>query len=828
MKSYRLSIASAAIALPLLAGAQQWRSHTNFDEAVPDIFDTPSKTYFLARTQVYDANDPVASVKRHALFVYDKEADELSVYNRDNYLSEALVLKADYNAEKNYLLIVYTNHNIDILHDDGNVTNLPMLMASDVTGKDVNSITFDPVHSKAYLATDFGYLEIDDDRFEVSESRIYNTPVKSVAVVGDDIMLLTPEALLYAPKKDARLSLRDYREASAIAGAERILPLSESLFAVYSQLGTLSYIRTFENRAGGPQGVGDRWDTKVTNIAHNRDGYLIGTDTGMAQLRKDGTREERARDAGDEGFYIGSWDFSEVWYSKPRTGLCSKRHSGGSTTLTRDYMRPNAPAPFVASNMARHPELGMMVVNHGYDYNFPGTTLSDPILISTLDGGFWKNHGPAYEYPEQTDVLYNPNGLGIDPVDNTKLYFGSLISGLIRIDLENPQNILHVSRTSDPHRKLPGYVEFFPDMTGDGTWKSQCAVSPPYFDKNGNMWFAFHNQMQNKQKGVNIYCWTAADRIASTSPATFRAPKHISFNADTRVSNIELLFPLTGKGHENILVFFGNYNGDNLMVVDHAGTIDDTSDDRVVTMNNITNQEGKSVTCRRVLDFYEDPNTGLVWVAHANGVFTFDPLKALEGSTDVSFIKVPRNDGTNLADFLLNETRVNHISTDASGRKWFSTTGAGLVCTSSDGRTIMSEYTTANSDILDDNVYCTAYNARNNSMMVSTASGLCELFLSGSSFSGDDMSDVRVYPNPVRPDYYGYVTIDGLVENALVKIADAHGNIVKELGRAQSGSIQWDTTNLNARKVNSGVYHVLMSGPENSATSAVAKVLIVR
>ena len=93
--------------------------------------------------------------------------------------------------------------------------------------------------------------------------------------------------------------------------------------------------------------------------------------------------------------------------------------------------------------------------------------------------------------------------------------------------------------------------------------------------------------------------------------------------------------------------------------------------------------------------------------------------------------------------------------------------------------------------------------------------------------SSSDGGSVRAYPNPVRPDYYGYVTIDGLPDESLVKIVDASGNIVKEL-HAASGEARWDVTNMTFKRVSSGVYFILASSMRNQDNySEVAKVLVV-
>ena len=147
---------------------------------------------------------------------------------------------------------------------------------------------------------------------------------------------------------------------------------------------------------------------------------------------------------------------------------------------------------------------------------------------------------------------------------------------------------------------------------------------------------------------------------------------------------------------------------------------------------------------------------------------------------------------------------------------------------SPDGRTIEDEITAANSGLPDDNVYEIKYNPAENSMVVSTQHGIAEFRIAGAAAGSSDAKKVNVYPNPVRPDYLGWVTIEDLPSNAIVKITDAMGNLVKELGFAENGSIRWDVTNSEMKRVKSGVYHIFTSSADEGDSAApVGKILVV-
>ncbi len=72
------------------------------------------------------------------------------------------------------------------------------------------------------------------------------------------------------------------------------------------------------------------------------------------------------------------------------------------------------------------------------------------------------------------------------------------------------------------------------------------------------------------------------------------------------------------------------------------------------------------------------------------------------------------------------------------------------------------------------------------------------------------------------------MTIDGLADGAIVKIIDARGRLVRELGFAANGEVQWDVADMNHKRVSSGVYFVLASsGPGDESLSKATKILVV-
>lgn len=825
MKKYLLLLIVGIVSCFSASALDDWKLYATIDSNVINVIDTPDRVYVLSYAQPYSATSTGYGTKNMFISYYDKNAEEyITMTNRDG-LSENVVQDASYNADKKYLLVVYSNYNIDLIYDNGKIVNIPGYMMASVAGnKAVNDITFDSAHNRAYLATQFGYLEINDAKGEISTSRTYYEPVTSVARLGDDILILKNEGVYKGKYANPNFNITDFEEVMTLPGALRFLPLTENLVAL--QYKTDNGVYAIKLLQAGEEGleISDAENSSNSSeISATKNGYLLGHKGAIVNLRKDGTFRVKSRAVEDRYICAGSWDMDVVWYMQPRVGLYARRYSSstGKTETIHEPMLPNAPLPYYCRDMVYHPRHGMLAVNHGFCYNFAFSDVSVPILLSGVKNGMWTRYAPVYTNTDQRNVFYDPLGMSIDPDNDKYVYFGSMFYGLLRLNLDDPTDILHLSHTSDKAASNPGFVKIVDDLE---SYKSLCKFSAPKFDRQGNMWSAYNN---SDNKGtVELWYWTAANRKATTNASNYRPLGKIVINGQT-ANNFEQLYPLSTATNQNILIYTSDSYSAPLILVDHKGTLDNTSDDEIAVMSSIYDQDGSVVDKHHIKDIYEDPATGLVWVCTMNGVFYFEPRQAFKNPALVTRPKVSRNDGSGFADYLLNGVDVMKMTVDGNGRKWFATNGAGIVCTSADGRTIVQEYTHDNSWLPSDNVYTIGYNAGNRSIMVSTEQGLAELFYSGGS-SSDNGETVRAYPNPVRPDYYGYVTIDGLEDNALVKIVDASGNLVKEIGMAENGVVQWDATNTNHKRVSTGVYYVLASsGPGDGSFAKVTKILVM-
>ena len=121
-----------------------------------------------------------------------------------------------------------------------------------------------------------------------------------------------------------------------------------------------------------------------------------------------------------------------------------------------------------------------------------------------------------------------------------------------------------------------------------------------------------------------------------------------------------------------------------------------------------------------------------------------------------------------------------------------------------------------------------ACDPNSNTVYFGTMTGLLS-YKGDSSPAMDDYSEVYAYPNPVRPDYTGWITVTGLMDNSLVKIADANGNVFYQ-GRSEGGMVTWDGCNAAGERVRSGIYYVYAStgGEGTESNAVVTKIMVIK
>ena len=179
----------------------------------------------------------------------------------------------------------------------------------------------------------------------------------------------------------------------------------------------------------------------------------------------------------------------------------------------------------------------------------------------------------------------------------------------------------------------------------------------------------------------------------------------------------------------------------------------------------------------------------------------------------------------NLPQELLYEQFITDIVVDGANNKWIGTADSGIFLVSPNGQETKYHFTINNSPLPSNIINDIDINSVTGEVFIATAKGMIS-FKGTATAASEDLNNVYVYPNPVRPEYDGTVKINGLLNKTNIKITDIEGNLVYEV-TSEGGTIEWDTTAFGKYKVASGVYMIFISAQDGTETK-VKKVMIIR
>lgn len=252
----------------------------------------------------------------------------------------------------------------------------------------------------------------------------------------------------------------------------------------------------------------------------------------------------------------------------------------------------------------------------------------------------------------------------------------------------------------------------------------------------------------------------------------------------------------------------------------------DTDESEILT-KPFTNQDGSEINLYYIRCIKEDREHNM-WIGTDQGPFyVTDKVFEATDQPTLTQVKVPRNDGTNYADYLLSGVDITCIAIDKANRKWFGTSNNGIYLISADNMEQIHNFTATNSPLLSNNIESLAINDDTGEVYIGTNKGLCSYIGDATTPSEQmDKENVWAYPNPVKPDYTGLITITGLSFDADVKIVTTNGTLVNQ-GRSNGGTYTWDGNDLKGRRVASGIYMVETATSDGSQ-GTVCKIAVVR
>ncbi len=733
-------------------------------------------------SRIENGNEKVFALSYGALMSVDKEDGQMEYYNKLTGLSSSNILNIKYDRDFNRLIIVYADGNIDFLYENGDVVNIIDLYSSQTSeNKLVNDLT---LHDKTmYMAMKFGLLEVDLQRRVLKETYYIGedaqpVDVKYVAVCSDTLYAATADKLYSAGIRQNKIDYHNWNTAS--------LPGSGTVGGLHTCGGDMYILR------GGKlfRYAADGWhpclaDSTFSVLSGIEQKVTLLADSGMFVLTSDTTAVRYPYFYGSEDVAFDAAS-NTYWYAYGEGGIATL----DPVRKTYNTFHPNGPIVNTPYRM-RVTGNRLYIVLGGYWTGKNNT----PATVMIYEKGEWTNYNSGYfaastgaEITDFCDILAYPK-------DNSHFFIGTACRGLIEFR-DNEFYKLYDTNNS-PIINFLGNPNFY-------TW-----VDGLDMDADGNLW------MMNL--GGGIYVLTAESDWT----------KWILFNNETLKNLTRCKQVLISNQNQNLKIFINNHHSNlGIGVLNDNGTIDNMSDDKIVFRNYFVDQNGKDIKCGAIYSVEQDV-TGELWVGTDAGLFIIPDVEKMFTSNECRRVIIPRTDGSGLADYLLGDEAINAIAVDGANRKWIGTQNSGAFLVSPDGIETVEHFTMDNSPLPENAILSIAINPTNGEVFIGTGLGLVS-YQSNAAEPEPEIpnKNLYVYPNPVREDFEGVITINGLRDNTTVKITDAAGMLVAETS-SLGGLATWDGNDMNGSRVRTGVY-LAQCITSDGEQYALTKILIVK
>ncbi|MBP6759114.1 MAG: T9SS type A sorting domain-containing protein, partial [Flavobacterium sp.] len=370
----------------------------------------------------------------------------------------------------------------------------------------------------------------------------------------------------------------------------------------------------------------------------------------------------------------------------------------------------------------------------------------------------------------------------INPNNENEVYMGSGFSGLLKIENDVPSFLYNQTNSGlDEISFIPGY-------------HNDVRINGGAFDKSGNLWL--NNSLVNK--GLKVF----------KKDGTWQG------------------FLLDGILDKSIDASMGR------MIVDKNSTKWwCTNTDGLISYNESTNKFKKinfgsdkgNLPTTDVRAIAVD-NRSQLWIGTTKGLRVLSNVSSFLNEDQMTANPIIILED-NLAQELMYEQSISDIVVDGANNKWIGTADSGVFLVSPNGQETKYHFTIKNSPLPSNTINDIDINSNTGEVFIATTKGMIS-FKGTATKANEDLNNVYVYPNPVRPEYEGTVKIAGLLDKATVKITDIEGNLVYET-TSEGGTIEWDTTAFGKYKVASGVYMIFISAQDGIETK-VKKVMIIR
>ena len=726
------------------------------------------------------AGKTIYTVANGDLYSYNTEDSEVRTYDNLNILNDVDIADIGYSQEAKKIILIYSNCNIDLLDANDNVQNLSALKEKSISGKEISNLYI--YGSMAYLSTGFGLIEVDMKEGVFINTYRLGLEGTCVAANENNVFLGTTSGLYVCSKQENMQLQSNWKKHQGSTDWSKLLFYKDQLLGVRKD--SLFVIDT--QRANTANRING---SAVTFIRETNDQLFWGDTKNICYgsdinnftiIKENNTWKDIAYQGGT------------YWVSNQYQGLQGYKITGNQVQMTTSSVIPDSP-----------------IRNLSYRLNWAGNRLLVAGGINTVAGYFntptamymednqWTNFEEMTERPEKYKSLRlaNTTDLVQDPTDPTHHYASLFRSGLFEYK-DGKFTKFHNADNSPLQSILSKSIS---------TYYNYVSCAGLKFDPDGNLWML----CSQTDTVVRIL------RPDGKWNALYYEPIQMASLCDN------ILIHSTGM----VFVTSRRLDQRGIFCIDTKGTLANTKDDKYILHKQIINQDETVYTPDEFYGICEDLD-GRVWFGTTLGLFVIDnPEQVFDKDFRITQVKVNRNDGSGLADYLLSGLPVTCIAVDGANRKWVGTQNNGIFLISADGQETIHHFTTEDSPLPSDAIQDIAVNSITGEVAIGTEKGLCS-YMSDAIDAAEDLvkDNVLVYPNPVKSDYTGPITITGMTMDAEVKILSTNGQLVWK-GVSTGGLVTWNGCNLSGKRVSSGVYHVVAN--DNAGNKAIVTRIVV-
>lgn len=789
MKRYLLILAALCLAISTYAARiGEWTSYRAYHNATFSL-QVGSRIY-----GIFGGN----------LLAYDTESKEVQLFSKQTGLTGNNIRNIGYSTTCKALVVYYNDLNMDLVYDDGTVENLPTL--KDAYNGSFPTRNLSVCGDYAVAVTGNAVALVDLKKKNVKGVYTLNAHLFDATLMDGKIYVSWYYGLLSGDINDNLYYTGNWKNVSRKIACSEMVNFNGGLYAI---------VPKGNDRDGQSTGlwwIGPEKDGQNREIAQlDNENYTSATVNGTSAAVFANASTAKVFTGGNTSvpaftftptsaaasIAYGSTDGDRrtLWAAENFNGLVGYSIAADGTVSATGEIIGNYGPKYDLCSQLRYSGQNLLVAGGRLVYS--GQSFSP--FAATYDGNRWttfQDEGIA----DLTGIRYgNITDLLVSPTD-TSLYYAASLNGLYSFR-DAKLDKFYTSANSPLKVAL-----------GSNNNANYVYVGGLASDAEGNIW------MTNLESDTTIRILRTDGTWAGIyTDALKYAPTcdHLLFDSRGRLWVTSRRSVATPRYHMS-----------GVMCLDYNGTISDVSDDVAEYRSSAYNEDGTSVNLEGVFAIAEDKD-GKILIGTGKGFFVVDnPDDWFSDDFRITQIKVPRNDGTNLADYLLDGVSVTAIAVDGGGRKWIGTESQGLYVVSADGMEMLHHFTAADSPLPSDYILSIAPNNATGEVMVGTSSGLCSYQSEASEAQPSlQKSNIKVYPNPVRPEYNGNVVVTGLTADADVKVTTTGGQLVAA-GRSVGGTFVWNGRTASGSRASSGIYYILVSTADGNSGVA-AKVVVI-